>query len=207
MRVVGGSARGKSLFLVPGHGTRPIVDRVKTSLFDILRPRLAGVVMLDLFAGTGSVGIEALSQGASQCTFIDSGDKAIATIKKNLAHTGFSDRALVRHANAFGYLKRTETTFDLIYVAPPQYHNLWAQALRLIDERPEVLRGSPEGSDDDQEAGLVIAQIDPREYELLDVGAIRETRQKRYGNTLLVFFEPVSTQAPGEKGISPITVR
>jgi len=163
--------------------------------------------MLDLFAGTGSVGIEALSQGASQCTFIDSGDKAIATIKKNLAHTGFSDRALVRHANAFGYLKRTETTFDLIYVAPPQYHNLWAQALRLIDERPEVLRGSPEGSDDDQEAGLVIAQIDPREYELLDVGAIRETRQKRYGNTLLVFFEPVSTQAPGEKGISPITVR
>jgi len=197
MRVVGGSARGKSLLLVPGQGTRPIVDRVKTSLFDILRPRLAGIVMLDLFAGTGSVGIEALSQGASHCTFIDAGDKAIATIKKNLANTGFSDRAHVRHADAFGFLKRTESRFDLIYVAPPQYQNLWVQALRLIAERPEVLRTSPEGSDDDQGTGLVIAQIDPREYELLDLGAIRETRQKRYGNTLLVFFEPAGAPAPG----------
>ncbi|HKI20727.1 MAG TPA: RsmD family RNA methyltransferase, partial [Isosphaeraceae bacterium] len=160
-----------------------------------------GVVMLDLFAGTGSVGIEAISQGASHCTFIDTGDKAIATIKKNLAHTGFSNRADVRHANAFGFLKRTETTFDLIYVAPPQYQNLWILALRLIDERPGILCSAPEGSDDDQEAGLVIAQIDPREYEPLDLGAIRETRQKRYGNTLLVFFEPADMRK-GEKSNS-----
>ena len=190
MRVVGGSARGKSLFMVPGQGTRPIVDRVKTSLFDILRPRLAGVVMLDLFAGTGSVGIEALSQGASQCTFIDAGAKAIATVKKNLAHTGFSSRADVHCADALAFLKRTDTVFDLIYVAPPQYHSLWIDALRLIAQRPEVLRRPPEGSDDEQEAGLVIAQIDPREYEPLELDTIRETRQRRYGNTLLVFFEP-----------------
>ena len=143
MRVVGGSARGKSLLVVPGVGTRPIVDRVKTSLFDILRPRLAGIVMLDLFAGTGSVGIEALSQGASHCTFIDTGDRAIAVIKKNLAHTCLSDRALVRHADALKFLKKTETTFDLIYVAPPQYKNLWVEALRLIAERPEVVRAAP----------------------------------------------------------------
>ena len=193
MRVVGGSARGKSLLLVPGRGTRPIVDRVKTSLFDILRPRLAGIVMLDLFAGTGSVGIEALSQGASHCTFIDAGDKAIATIKKNLAHTGLSDQAEVRHADALKFLQRTETTFDLIYVAPPQYHNLWIAALRLIAGRPEVLRRFVEESDDDPEAGLVIAQIDPREYEPVDLDTLRETRQRRYGNTLIVFFEPART--------------
>jgi len=196
MRVVGGSARGKSLFLVPGHGTRPIVDRVKTSLFDILRPRLPGIVMLDLFAGPGSVGIEALSQGAAHCTFIDAGDKAIAIIKKNLAHTGFSSRAEVRYIDALKFLQRTETTFDLIYVAPPQYHSLWVEALRRIAQRPGVLRRSPEGSDDDQEAGLVIAQIDPREYEPLDLDTIRETRQRRYGNTLLVFFAPAGTPAP-----------
>ena len=87
MRVVAGSARGKKLSVVPGHGTRPILDRVKTSLFDVLRPRMPGMDMLDLFAGSGSVGIEALSQGAASCTFIDCGDKAIATIRKNLALT------------------------------------------------------------------------------------------------------------------------
>ena len=101
MRVVAGSARGKKLFVVPGQGTRPILDRVKTSLFDILRPRIPGMNMLDLFAGSGSVGIEALSQGAAHCTFIDLGHKAIATIKRNLASTGFSDRAEVRQADAF----------------------------------------------------------------------------------------------------------
>jgi 16S rRNA (guanine(966)-N(2))-methyltransferase RsmD len=171
---------------VPGHGTRPITDRVKTALFDILRPRLAGFIMLDLFAGTGSVGIEALSQGAAHCTFIDSGARAIATIKQNLARTGFADRAAVRHSDSFRFLRSTEATFDLIYVAPPQCHALWVTALRAIDERPEILRSSP--VPDEDEAGLVIAQIDPREYEPLNLGAIRETRQKRYGNTLLVFF-------------------
>jgi 16S rRNA (guanine966-N2)-methyltransferase len=196
MRVVGGSARGKSLFMVPGRGTRPITDRVKTSLFDILRPRLQGVNMLDLFAGTGSVGIEALSQGAAHCTFLDTGDLAIAVIKKNLAHTRLFDRALVKCADALKFLKKTEKTFDLIYVAPPQYKNLWTKSLHLIAERPEILRKAPDGSDDDQDAALVIAQIDRREYEELDLGAIRETRQRRYGNTLLVFYEPAGTPSP-----------
>jgi len=193
MRVVGGSARGKRLFSVPGRGTRPITDRVKTSLFDILRPRLEGIVMLDLFAGTGSVGIEALSQGAAHCTLIESGALALAVIKKNLAHTGLAGRADVRCADALKFLKKTETTFDLIYVAPPQYKNLWIESLRLIAERPETLRRAKGGSDDDQEAGLVIAQIDPREYDELDLGPIRETRQRRYGNTLLVFYEPANS--------------
>src|SRR4051794_12379151 len=129
MRVVAGSARGMQLRDVPGSGTRPILDRVKTSLFDVLRPRIAGMTMLDLFAGSGSVGIEALSQGAAHCTFIDVADKAVATIKKNLALTGFCDRAAVRHADAFGYLSGTKETFDLIYIAPPQYKSLWLKAM------------------------------------------------------------------------------
>src|SRR5262249_34429829 len=117
MRVVGGSARGKKLRVVPGRGTRPILDRVKTSLFDILRPRLSGMTVLDLFAGSGSVGIEALSQGAAHCTFIDLEYKAVATIKKNLAITEFSGRAEVRQANALAYLRGTSKRFDLIYIA------------------------------------------------------------------------------------------
>jgi len=189
MRVVSGSARGKKLLVVPGQGTRPILDRVKTALFDILRPRISGMRVLDLFAGSGSVGIEALSQGADSCTFVDLGDKAITTIKKNLAITNFADRAEVRRADSFGFLQATNTVFDLIYVAPPQYKNLWVKAMRLIAERPELLNSAPAGFDQDDAAGLAIVQIHPKEYLSLDLGEIRETRRKVYGNTLLVFFE------------------
>jgi 16S rRNA (guanine966-N2)-methyltransferase len=189
MRVVAGSARGMRLLAVPGHGTRPILDRVKTSLFDILRPRIPGKDILDLFAGSGSVGIQALSEGAASCTFIDIGHRAVATIKKNLALTGFVDCAEVQQTDAFGYLRVTEKVFDLIYIAPPQYHNLWVRAITQIAKRPELLRRPSARSDEDPASGLAIVQIDPKEYESLDLGEVHETRKKRYGNTLLVFFE------------------
>jgi 16S rRNA (guanine(966)-N(2))-methyltransferase RsmD len=188
MRVVSGSEKGKKLSVVPGRGTRPIVDRVKTSLFDILRPRIAGMAVLDLFAGSGSVGIEALSQGAATCTFIELGHQAVAVVRKNLAVTGLADRAEVIHTDAFSYLRTTPKVFDLVYVAPPQYKGLWEEAMRLIAARPGLLR-SPSGSSEDDSNGLVIVQIHPKEYRSLDLGEIRETRQKRYGNTLLVFYE------------------
>jgi 16S rRNA (guanine966-N2)-methyltransferase len=197
MRVVAGSARGMKLLVVPGHGTRAILDRVKTSLFDVLRPRIPGMTMLDLFAGSGSVGIEALSQGAAYCTFIDLEYKAVATIKKNLALTEFSGRAEVRHTNALDYLRGTKETFDLIYIAPPQYKNLWVEAMHQIAERPGLLRSPSAESTGDREAGLAIVQIDPREYRSLDLGSIHETRQNRYGNTLLVFFENHGAAASG----------
>lgn len=180
MRVVSGSARGKKLLAVPGQGTRPILDRVKTALFDILRPRVPGAVVLDLFAGSGGIGIQALSQGAEHCTFLDIGHRAVATIKKNLEITGLADRAEVRKVDAFAYLKTADKTFDLIFVAPPQYKGLWLRAMNQIAERPALLR-TP--------AGLIVVQIDPREYTPLTLEAIQETRQKQYGNTLLVFFE------------------
>jgi 16S rRNA (guanine966-N2)-methyltransferase len=197
MRVVAGSARGTKLLVVPGHGTRPILDRVKTSLFDVLRPRIEGLKMLDLFAGSGSVGIEALSQGAAHCTFIDLGHKAVSTIRQNLALTGLSGRADVRHTDAFGYLRATPEAFDLIYIAPPQYKKLWVKAMHQLAERPGLLRGPSAGPLGDDEAGLAIVQIDPREYQSLDLGEIRETRQKRHGNTLLVFFEVSGAAASG----------
>ncbi len=153
--------------------------------------------VLDLFAGSGSVGIEALSQGAAHCTFIDRGHPAVATIKRNLATTGFSDRADVRQSDAFTYLRETGRTFDLIYVAPPQYKELWVEAVRLIAARPDLLRRPSAESGEDAAPGLAIVQIDPREYEGVDLGDLREVRQKRYGNTLLVFLEPSGGTAPG----------
>jgi 16S rRNA (guanine(966)-N(2))-methyltransferase RsmD len=165
------------------------MDRVKESLFDILRPRIAGLRVLDLFAGSGSVGIEALSQGAAFCTFIDRERRAVATVKKNLASTCLSDRALVLHTDALEFLVGLRETFDLIYVAPPQYKRIWVEALRRIAMRLPLEADSSGKREDERAPRLVIAQIDPKEYESLDLGALREVRQKRYGNSLLVFYE------------------
>jgi len=181
MRVTAGSAKGVRLSSVPGDTTRPILDRVRTALFDILRPQLPGMKLLDAFAGSGSVGIEALSQGAEHCIFLDLSKNAVHTINENLLKTKLQSSAEVRHADAFGYLKRTVKSFDLIYIAPPQYQSMWIEALRTVAERPELLR----------EDGQVIVQIDPKEYEKLELSRLEERRQKRYGNTLLVFYEVV----------------
>lgn len=178
MRVIGGTAKGRALKAVPGDSTRPILDRVKVPLFDILRPTLQGISVLDLFGGTGSVGIEALSQGAAHCVFLDTSAKAVATIKHNLEATALTDRAEVRHTDAFLYLKNTTRSFDLMYVAPPQYKGIWIEAMRLIAERPSLL--SPNGQ--------IIVQIDPKEYEELELAAFKETQQRKYGSTVLVFF-------------------
>jgi 16S rRNA (guanine966-N2)-methyltransferase len=160
MRVIGGSAKGRLLKAVPGDGTRPILDRVKVPLFDILRPSLPGMRLLDLFAGTGSVGIEALSQGAESCVFLDTNAKAVQTIKHNLD------------------LRNSTKSFDLIYVAPPQYKGIWIEAMKHIAERPNLI----------SENGIVIVQIDPKEYEELSLSLLRETEQRKYGSTVLVFY-------------------
>ncbi len=156
--------------------------------------------VLDLFAGSGSVGIEALSQGAASCTFIERAHKAVATIKQNLVSTGLADRATVLYVDAFAFLRSTTKQFDLIYVAPPQYRDLWSEALRVLADRPELLRPSAAEPDAAGSAGQVIAQIHPKEYQSLGLAGIHETRQKRYGNTLLVFFERSSAAAPGQAG-------
>jgi len=194
MRVIGGSARGMKLSLVPGEGTRPILDRVKTALFDILRPRLEGMRILDLFAGSGGVGIEALSQGAAFCMFNDCARKAVVTIRKNLEVTRLADCSQVRLGDAFSLLRETDQVFDLIYVAPPQYQGLWERAVLLLDERPELLRKNPQAdSENDLLDGLLVVQIDPREYRPLDLKYFRESRQYRYGNTVLILYDPVRT--------------
>ena len=184
MRVIGGLAKGRKLASVPGDTTRPILDRVKTALFDILRPRLDGLSVLDLFAGSGSVGIEALSQGAARCVFLDINQKAVQTIRHNLHAAELTALAEVRNTDAIGYLRKTCKVFDLIFVAPPQYKALWIESLHTIAERPGLL----------SENGEVIAQIDPREYERLSLAHLQEVRQVKHGNTLLVFY---SKREPG----------
>lgn len=178
MRVVAGKARGLQLLTVPGDTTRPILDRVKTALFDILRSHIAEKTFLDVFAGSGSVGIEAISQGAAHCVFLDNAPRAVETIKTNLTRTRLSAHGEVRKTDAFTYLRNTSRSFDFIYLAPPQYKGIWLDALRFIAERPQLL--SPEGR--------VIVQIDPKEEESIGLYSLQQYDSRRYGNTLLLFF-------------------
>ncbi len=180
MRVIGGKAKGRKLRLVPGLSTRPITDRVKESLFNILRMDIANCKFLDLFAGTGSVGIEALSRGAGYVRFIDLNRRAIRTIQENLKAVDLEEGNEIFQMDALAMLSRPpDERFDYVYVAPPQYKEIWIDTLRVLDKQPDWL------VDD----GWVIVQIDPREYEEVNLIHFSKFDQRRYGNTLLVFYE------------------
>jgi 16S rRNA (guanine966-N2)-methyltransferase len=221
MRVVTGEAKGRKLKGPTTTGTRPIIDRVKQALFNIIAARVEDARFLDLFAGTGSVGIEALSRGAASATFIELDHQALAVVRENLQITGLADRAETIHADAFKYLqngqsqtqhgqhkqyrqhkqhkKHTATSsmephnepgtplssaqpapYDIIYIAPPQYQEMAARALGILDSSPLVAS-----------TGLIIIQIHPKERGA--VAAVPLTRlaltdERRYGSTLLLFY-------------------
>ncbi len=181
MRVIGGKARGHRLKRVPGDTTRPIMDRVKENLFNVLAGDVSGSRWLDMFAGTGAVGIEALSRGAADVVFLDTARPAIRTIEANLRHTRLGAAATVVQTDALRFVAGWHgPPYDVVYVAPPQYQGLWRRALTLLDERARQLL-TPEG--------LVIDQIDPREHEAVALQELRLTERRRYGRTLLCFYE------------------
>jgi 16S rRNA (guanine966-N2)-methyltransferase len=180
LRVIAGTARGRKLRSVPGNITRPITDRGKEALFNILAPDLVGATFLDLFAGTGSVGIEALSRGADYACFIDKHLQAVNTVRFNLDSTGLLDNADVFHVDAFNYLKgKPDRRFDYVFIAPPQYKETWKRALQTLEENLGWL----------SEDGWVIVQIDPVEYVELNFEHLVEFDQRRYGSVLFVFYE------------------
>lgn len=195
MRVVTGTAKGRKLKGPKTPGTRPIINRVKTALFDILSWRIEDARFLDLFAGTGGVGIEALSRGAASATFIELNPQIVKLIRENLLITGLSDRAEVLHMDSFKFLqaqaaRKTSNaqarSYDMIYVAPPQYQELAARALEMLD-------GSPLLAED----GLVIVQIHPKErpgVAAVPLKHLVQTDERRYGSTLLMFLSQIRKQ-------------
>ena len=185
MRVITGSAKGRTLRSVPGDSTRPITDRVKEAVFSILASRdaIEGRRFLDLFGGTGSVGIEALSRGAASAVFCEKDRRALEILQNNLTVTQVAPQATVLRGDAFHALARSDLgSFDVIYIAPPQYQHLWERALQMIDERPALL----------SEDGLVIVQIHPKEDHALELKTLIRFDERKYGSTLVVFYAPVS---------------
>jgi 16S rRNA (guanine(966)-N(2))-methyltransferase RsmD len=182
MRVIAGEAKGRRLFSVPGETTRPITDRVKSALFNILGESVVEASFLDLFAGTGGVGIEALSRGAAAATFVERDQRALATIRRNLSATGLADRARVVRSDVFKFIAAAQSQpYDIIYVAPPQYQGLWARTVLALDPSPLLAQGT-----------LVVAQIFPKEYATLTLQRLVLTDQRKYGSTLLCFYDAQS---------------
>jgi 16S rRNA (guanine966-N2)-methyltransferase len=180
LRVISGKAKGRKLKSVPGDTTRPITDRVKEALFNIIAGDVIDSKWWDLFAGTGAVGIEALSRGASFVRFSDANRAPIETIKFNIEHCGFGSQAEIRRGDAFALLASPpDRKFEYLYIAPPQYQEMWIKALELADENLNWL----------SEDSWVIVQIAPKEYKSAALENLSEFDQRKYGSTLLVFYE------------------
>ena len=185
IRIIAGKARGIRLHSVPGDSTRPITDRTKEALFNIIGIDIFDSDFLDLFAGTGSVGIEALSRGANFVRFIDKNRRAVETIKKNLQVSKLlSDRgrknAEIMHMDEFVHLsKMPDRKFDFIYVAPPQYKGLWEKTLHEIDNRTEWLYAET----------WIIVQIHPVELSDINLKNLTIFDSRKYGSTQLLFYK------------------
>jgi 16S rRNA (guanine966-N2)-methyltransferase len=181
LRVISGLAKGRKLKDVPGDTTRPVTDRVKQALFNILAGDVQDSTWWDLFGGTGAIGIEALSRGAAFVRFSELNRLPIETIQANLKTTHFEAQAEIRRGDAFNMLAaRPDRSFEYVYIAPPQYQELWSKALLALDNNAGWL--SDEGA-------WVIVQVHPREYRELPLNSLAEFDQRKYGSTLLVFYE------------------
>ena len=177
MRVITGSARGMKLRTLSGLDVRPTTDQVKESVFSIIQFEIEGARVLDLFAGSGQLGIEALSRGASKAVFVDSNREAVKVVQENLEHTKLADRAVVRNEDSLQFLKVTKDVFDIAFVDPPYAKELIGKALEDLPARMS-------------ENGIIICETSKEETLQDSAGRFRKLKEYKYGKTKLTVFRP-----------------
>jgi 16S rRNA (guanine(966)-N(2))-methyltransferase RsmD len=173
MRIITGKARGARLKAPKGLSTRPTSDRVKESLFSILGGRVAGRRVLDLFAGTGSLGLEALSRGAADTVFVDRATENV--LRENAEHTRLAETARVVRGDVFAALSRLSDEgeqFDLVFCDPPYGRGLWERVLTALDGLPLL-----------SETALVVVECGEDEKEVPPLSRLSLVREERYGHT------------------------
>lgn len=182
MRVITGLARGRRLETLPGDATRPTGEKVKESLFSAIQFDIEGRRVLDLFAGSGQLGIEALSRGASGCVFVDKNTEAVKVIRQNLQHTGLAEKSQVLGTDALSYLTRPGDRFDLVFLDPPYASELLLPVLEKV--APLVNDG-----------GIIVCETDDTTElpNCIDRFAVAKTY--RFGHTLVWVYR----YAPGEE--------
>jgi 16S rRNA (guanine966-N2)-methyltransferase len=182
MRIISGTSKGRKLITPRSQSVRPTSDRVKESIFNILREEIEGKMVLDLFAGTGNLGIEALSRGAKKTVFVEKGRQALRLIQKNLHQFGLEDQSEIipKDVNrAIGILKQKGESFDVILMDPPYEKGLIQKTLMKLDSHP-IYNGDT----------ILIIEHNRREPLPNHVGGWDLIRQRRIGDTLISFLTP-----------------
>ena len=187
MRIIAGKVKNRGILSIPRKsGLRPMLARIRQSLFDILRPRIVESDFLDLYAGTGSVGLEALSRGARSAVFVEKDKACIHVIRKNLERLGFTSQADVYCADVLGGFPWVGGPFDIVFMGPP-YKDLRKQPLHLTG--PTLDRISQAGLL--VPGGWVVAQHHAKEHLKIPAGWFL-FRQEKYGDSRLSFFKRIS---------------
>jgi 16S rRNA (guanine966-N2)-methyltransferase len=178
MRIIAGRFKGRNLATVKGHLIRPATDRARQTMFDILVHRLdlETCTVLDLFAGTGSIGIEALSRGAQHVTFVDNSKESVACIARNVAVIGCERSATIHRSNASLFLRQLKEQFDIIFVDPPYRYEQTSELCQTILSETLLKRD-----------GYLIVEH-PAMMQFKDIAYGRVTLEKRFGTTVLTFI-------------------
>ena len=177
MRVISGSARGVALKTPDGSKTRPTADRVKEAMFSIIQFDIPGARVLDLFGGTGQLGLEALSRGAKFSVFVDQGAQACALIRENLKRTRFENSAKVIQSDYDLYLRKNSDKFDIILLDPPYAEVFLENSLKIISEI-DIL----------QSGGIIVAERPLGKEIPCEFSGLVRSKDYKYGNTLLTIF-------------------
>jgi 16S rRNA (guanine966-N2)-methyltransferase len=181
MRVISGSAKGRSLKAVPGTSTRPTTDKVKEAIFSMIGPYFDGGQVLDLFAGTGGLGIEALSRGMQKAVFIDIEKKSIDTIQHNLQTAGLKDQAEVFRTDAARALKalaKRDQRFELVFLDPPYKMKVIAELISTMDEQKLL-----------EDQAVVVVEHDANDVLLEAIGGFEQQRRAEYGDTAVTIYK------------------
>ena len=178
MRVITGSAKGVTLKTPEGLSTRPTADRVKEALFSVIQFDVPTAEVLDLFGGTGQLGIEALSRGAKRAVFIDLQESACRLIRENLKRTRFEHAAQVVRCDYLPYLKTCKQQFDIIFLDPPYGEVFLENALKIITEI-DILRSS----------GIIVTERPLGKTLALDFLGYTRSNDYKYGKTLVAIYK------------------
>jgi len=177
MRVIAGKAKGVSLKTPDGLATRPTADRVKEALFSIIQFDLPGTSVLDLFGGTGQLGIEALSRGAKSAVFVDEREQACRLIRENLNRAKMDDVSRVVRSDYLAYLRTCREKFNIIFLDPPYAEVFLENSLKMITEI-DIL----------QTGGIIVAERPVGKELLCEFPGYNRSRDYKYGKTLLTIF-------------------
>lgn len=175
MRVITGVAKGRKIWALDGEDVRPTIERVKEAMFSTIQFEIEGANVLDLFAGSGQLGIEALSRGARHCTFVDTSAKSIDCIRENIKIVGFKDRSRVIPATSNSFLKATTDKFDLIFVDPPYEKGIVEKTLDNL-------------SDKVASNGKVVCEHEHRLELPQVIGNLTMKKQYKYGKTIITIY-------------------